>query len=204
MRATEFSPSIPSRPVYGGLRPHGALPSLMLAEGAGGEALAELAKADPPVMRHAQLFYVPSGAPAGPDLAARLRGLGPASYVEGPSWAALRPRFVRALADAHMGTRLYLAGSEGLIGQAMAEALAAGLPLEAIDAEHRGDIARRMQCVHCKGITENVTTDPFICAHCGLNLFVRDHYSRRIGAFQGVCVDAETPGIVPEPQEIKP
>ncbi|KRW96525.1 dimethylamine monooxygenase subunit DmmA family protein [Paracoccus sp. MKU1] len=204
MRATEFSPSIPSRPVYGGLHPHGALPSLMLAEGAGGEALADLAQADPSVMRHAHLFYVPAGAATGPDLAVRLRALGPASYVEGPSYAALRPRFARALADAHMGTRLYLAGSEGLIGQAMAEALAAGLPLEAIDAEHRGGFARRVQCVHCKGITENVATDPFTCSHCGLNLFVRDHYSRRIGAFQGVCVDAETPGIVPEPQEIKP
>jgi len=202
MRATEFSPSIPSRPVYGGLRPHGALASLMLAEGTGGEALAALARADPSVMRQAQLFWIPAG--AGPELGPRLRALGPAGYVEGPSWAALRPRFARALAEAHMGTRLYLAGGEGLIGQAMAEALAAGMPLEAIDAEHRGGFARRVQCVHCKGITENVATDPFACSHCGLNLFVRDHYSRRIGAFQGVCVDAETPGQVPEPQEIKP
>lgn len=204
MRATEFSSSIPSRPVYGGLRPQGALPALMLAEGAGGEALAELAGADPSVMRQAHLFWIPAGIPDAGGLGSRLRALGPVGYVEGPDYAALRPRFVRALADAHMGTRLYLAGGEGLIGQAMADALAAGMPLEAIDAEHRGGIARRMQCVHCKGITENVTTDPFTCAHCGLNLFVRDHYSRRIGAFQGVCVDAETPGIVPEPQEIKP
>lgn len=68
--------------------------------------------------------------------------------------------------------------------------------------EHRGSIARRMQCVHCKGITEDVTTDPFTCAHCGLTLFVRDHFSRRLGVFQGVCVDAETPGVVPETVEI--
>jgi hypothetical protein len=52
--------------------------------------------------------------------------------------------------------------------------------------------------VHCKGFTENVTTNPVACAHCGLTLLVRDHYSRRIGAFQGVCVDAEAPGEVPE------
>ena len=56
-----------------------------------------------------------------------------------------------------------------------------------------------MQCVHCKGITEDVTTDPFQCAHCGLHLFVRDHYSRRMAAFQGVRVDAEDPGNVPDP-----
>lgn len=103
-----------------------------------------------------------------------------------------------------MGTQLYLAGSEGLMGAVAAVALAAGLPLDAMQMEHRGSLARRMQCVHCKGITEDVTTDPFTCSHCGLTLFVRDHFSRRLGAFQGVCVDAETPGIVPPSQEIRP
>ena len=96
-----------------------------------------------------------------------------------------------------MGLQIYLAGTEGLIGQAMQEAIAAGFPADAIQTEHRGSTARRVQCVHCKGITEDVTTDPFVCAHCGLNLFVRDHYSRRMAAFQGVCVDAEDPGQVP-------
>ena len=67
----------------------------------------------------------------------------------------------------------------------------------AIQTEHRGSVARRMQCVHCKGITEDVMIDPFQCSHCGLNLFVRDHYSRRLAAFQGVCIDAEEPGNVP-------
>ena len=102
-----------------------------------------------------------------------------------------------------MGTSIYLAGGEGVIGQATSDALAAGIEHDAIQAENRGSIARRMQCVHCKGITENVTTDPFTCSHCGLTLFVRDHYSRRLGAFQGVCVDAETPGVIPEQQEIQ-
>jgi dimethylamine monooxygenase subunit C len=59
-----------------------------------------------------------------------------------------------------------------------------------------------VQCVHCKGFTENVTATPFVCAHCGLNLFVRDHYSRRLGAFQGVCVDAEEPGVLPPVEDL--
>lgn len=67
----------------------------------------------------------------------------------------------------------------------------------AIEAEQRGSLARRVQCVHCKGITESVTTQPFVCSHCGLTLLVRDHYSRRIAPFQGVCIDAEEPGAVP-------
>jgi predicted RNA-binding Zn-ribbon protein involved in translation (DUF1610 family) len=103
----------------------------------------------------------------------------------------------KVLADARMGTQFYLAGSEGLIGQAERDIMATGIPFAAIQKEHRGSTLRRVQCVHCKGITENVATDPFKCSHCGLNLFVRDHYSRRLAAFQGVNIDAEDPGEVP-------
>ncbi|MFT3689562.1 dimethylamine monooxygenase subunit DmmA family protein [Paenirhodobacter sp.] len=200
MPQIQFSPSILSRPVYPGLVSQGATPAIMLADAEGAEALIALAGRDASVMDRAHVIYIPSGAAHGP----RLRGLGARMYHEAPSYPACLERYRKALLDAHMGTQLYLAGTEGLIGQATAEALAAGLPAEAIQTEHRGSIARRMQCVHCKGITENVTTDPFTCAHCGLTLFVRDHFSRRLGAFQGVCVDAETPGIVPETQEITP
>jgi hypothetical protein len=91
----------------------------------------------------------------------------------------------------------YLAGTEGLIGEAMQVALDAGIDHTAICAEHRGSLVRRMQCVHCKGISENVTTQPSQCAHCGLWLLVRDHYSRRLGAFQGVCIHAEEPANIP-------
>lgn len=200
MTRTTFTPSIISRPVYAGLEPGGATPALMLADAEGAEALIDLAARDASVMEHAHLIFIPAGTDHGPRLAA----LRPQMYHEGPSYAAILPRLKKALADAQMGTQLYLAGTEGLIGQATAEALAAGLPDDAIRTEHRGSVARRMQCVHCKGMTENVTTDPFTCSHCGLTLFVRDHYSRRLGAFQGVCVDAETPGIVPPTQEIQP
>ena len=103
-----------------------------------------------------------------------------------------------------MGTRLYLAGTEGLIGQAMRVATEAGMDHGAIETEHRGSLARRVQCVHCKGITEAVTTQPVTCAHCGLTLLVRDHYSRRIAAFQGVCIDAEEPGVVPPTEDLYP
>ena len=96
-----------------------------------------------------------------------------------------------------MSTQVYLAGTEGLMGQAMCECTNAGIPFTAVQTEHRGSTARRMQCVHCKGITKDVAIDPFVCSHCGLNLFVRDHYSRRLAAYQGVCIDAEDPGNVP-------
>lgn len=199
MPKTEFSPSIPSRPVYPGLVSHGAAPALMLADAEGAGAILDLAARDASVLDRAHILYIPAGAPHGPAL----RALDAKLYAEAPSFAAALERYRKALADARMGTQLYLAGSEGLIGQAQAEALAMGFPEGAIQTEHRGTLARRMQCVHCKGITEGVTTDPFTCAHCGLTLFVRDHFSRRLGVFQGVCVDAETPGIIPAQVEIK-
>lgn len=188
-----------SRPVYRGLRSHGPVPSLMVADDRGAEALLKLAETDPSVMRHAHVVFLPLGSGLGP----RLKALEPASYVEAVSYPAILSRLRKLLAEATMKTRLYLAGTEGLIGQVMSEALAVGLQPDAIETEHRGSIARRMQCVHCKGITENVATDPFTCSHCGLTLFVRDHYSRRLAAFQGICVDAEAPGEVPQTQEIK-
>ena len=96
-----------------------------------------------------------------------------------------------------MGTQLYVAGTEVLIGRAVQVAMDAGIDPAAVQAEHRGSLARRVQCVHCKRITEDVRTQPVRCEGCGLTLFVRDHYSRRYGAFMGVNIDAEEPGFVP-------
>lgn len=195
-----FPPSIISRPVYGTLAPRPGAAHLIVAEAEGALAVADLAAADGDLLRAAQVIYIPGR--TGQTHLPLLRSLGPAQLHVAPSYGAALPRLRKLLADAHMGLQLYLTGTEGLMGQARAEAEAAGLPPGAIQTEHRGSVARRVQCVHCKGITEDVTHDPFVCAHCGLNLFVRDHYSRRLAAFQGVCIDAEDPGEVPEPKEL--
>ncbi|MES2914135.1 MAG: dimethylamine monooxygenase subunit DmmA family protein [Pseudomonadota bacterium] len=193
------APSIKSRPVYAPLEPRPGKLHVIVADGEGAEAVAEmLAKANDrsEILAAAHLMYCPG--PTGVDLAARLEGLGAAQFFRAPTIPALMPRLQRVLSAAHMGTQVYLAGSEGLIGQAEREVMATGFPYNAIQKEQRGSTLRRVQCVHCKGITENVATDPFRCSHCGLNLFVRDHYSRRMAAFQGVNIDAEDPGLVPE------
>ena len=135
--------------------------------------------------------------PNGINKASALKALGVAQFYEAPSIQALLPRLIRVLSDAHMGTQFYVAGTEGLMGQAEREIMNTGFPFADIQKEHRGSTVRRVQCVHCKGITENVAMDPFQCSHCSLNLFVRDHYSRRHAAFQGVNIDAEDPGLVP-------
>ena len=197
-------PSIKSRPVYGTLKPQPGALHLIVADGEGGSAILDLAtKASPDFFHRAHIIYIPDLV-ASENYGEALRALRPDSVYEGPSIAAALPRLAQALSTARMGTRVYLAGTEGLIGQAMRLALEAGIDHAAIETEHRGSLRRRVQCVHCKGITEDVTTQPAVCAHCGLHLFVRDHYSRRLAAFQGVCIDAEEPGVLPETEELYP
>ncbi|HCI06629.1 hypothetical protein N9Q06_00235 [bacterium] len=187
----EFPTSILSRPVYGVLEARAGHQHLMIADAEGAEAILDIATPD--LMAKTHIIYIPKGT----DFADELRALNPAQFYQGPSYAASVSRIQRVLQDAAMGLQLYLAGTEGLMGQVQSEAMKAGIPHTAIQTEHRGSTARRMQCVHCKGITEDVATDPFQCSHCNLNLFVRDHYSRRIAAYQAVCIDAEDPGYVP-------
>ncbi|MBL9049331.1 MAG: hypothetical protein JNK19_04380 [Tabrizicola sp.] len=193
------APSIRSRPVYAPLEARSASRYVIVADGEGADAVVEmLAKANDrsEILSAAHVMYVPG--PNGTDKTSALEGLQASQFFRAPTIPSLLPRLQRVLLDAHMGTQFYLAGTESLIGQAEREIMATGFPHAAIQKEHRGSTLRRVQCVHCKGITENVATDPFKCSHCGLNLFVRDHYSRRIAAFQGVNIDAEDPGKVPE------
>lgn len=199
MTKTVFEPTLRSRPVYGELQPRVGLAHLMVADGEGGQALVDLigraGTEAGAMLAKAHIIYMPGA--NGCDMTDAIRALGAGQFRSCPSYGAAQSRLRKVLADAHMGLQVYLAGTEGLIGQAMLEVTQAGLTRDAVQTEHRGSLARRVQCVHCKGVTENVHTDPFKCSHCGLNLFVRDHYSHRLAAFQGVCIDAEDPGLVP-------
>ena len=193
------APSMRSRPVYAPLEPRPGKLHVIVADDAGADAVCEMldkANDRSEMLAAAHVMYCPG--PTGTDGSARLEALGAAQFFRAPTIPALLPRLARVLLDAHMGTQFYLAGTESLIGQAEREIMNTGFPFASIQKEQRGSTLRRVQCVHCKGITENVATDPFKCSHCGLNLFVRDHYSRRMAAFQGVNIDAEDPGQVPE------
>ena len=198
MSKTTFPPSIRTRPVYTELVARPGTAHVIIADGEGAEAIADLLAKAPDLaamLARSHILYTPG--PNGTDQWAAVQAFGAAQAYRAPTIPAMLPRMAKVVADAHMGTQFYLAGSEGLIGLAEREIMSTGLPFAAVQKEHRGSTVRRVQCVHCKGITENVATDPFTCSHCGLNLFVRDHYSRRIAAFQGVNIDAEDPGLVP-------
>lgn len=185
-----------SRPRHAPLQARPCTSALMIADEPGIAALLSLTAAAPDLMSRSTMLICAADADA-------IRALRPARLVEIGSPAELPAALTALFADARMGLQVHIAGGEALINQALALVQAAGLPAGAIQTEHRGSPARRMQCVHCKTIAEGITTDPYDCPGCGRSLFVRDHFSRRLGAYQGVCVDAETPGILPEVQEIQ-
>jgi dimethylamine monooxygenase subunit C len=194
---------IKSRPVYTGLSiDENARRHLFALEGEGPLAVLEQVKtAGPGFLGSSEILYVAHGATGHAEALAKLS---PDVLWQAPSIPVLLNRLDVSLNTAKMGTRIYIAGTEGFIGQAMKVALGHGIDFASIHTEHRGSTARRVQCVHCKGITEDVKTSPYVCTHCGLHLLVRDHYSRRLAAFQGVCIDAEEPGTAPAPEELFP
>lgn len=190
-----------SKPQYAPLTYQPAGASLFIADGDGVFAILDFAKSVPKAFwPTAELIYLRRD--QSEDNVEKLRALDAGMFYVAPDYNAASQVIAKALQDAKIGTQIYLAGSEGVMGQALRDAMNAGFSHQAIQKEQRGPNARRMQCVHCKGITEDVQTDPFVCAHCKQTLFVRDHYSRRLAAYQAVRVDADNPGNIPKPVEL--
>jgi dimethylamine monooxygenase subunit C len=194
--------TIKSRPIYPGLSPDlNARSNLIVCDKAGATAVSELfARADGAFAKRSTVII--ADATSDQEAQTLKADLAPAAIEVLPALDAGIARLREMLDAAPMGLRLYAAGSEPLIGSVVQAAADYSIDHLSIRTEHRGSLKRRVQCVHCKGFTENVTTNPVTCSHCGLTLMVRDHYSRRLAAFQGVCIDAEVPGEVPETEAL--
>jgi hypothetical protein len=100
----------------------------------------------------------------------------------------------RRLQHEHMGFRLYAAGTEAFVWDVAGAAEAAGMGKDEYRLFAVGSGARRVFCVHCRTVTPVVTTNLVACAGCGAQLFVRDHFSRRLNAFMGFQIDSEVAG----------
>ena len=110
----------------------------------------------------------------------------------------------KALRHANMGLRLYLVGPEDAIWQARAIASAYGMGNQEVRLYRTGTLARPVFCVHCRATTRSVRTNLVDCSGCGRTLFVRDHFSRRLGAYMGFQIDAEAPGQKPPVETVYP
>jgi hypothetical protein len=176
-----------TRPVHGRLSALPGRAGVILADAAGIVAVARLLDGAPAGVAAITTAIVEASGPCGLEGA----GLGRLECVADVE--AGLTRLAEVLATAEMGTRLQIAGSDTLIGRARRIARDAGLDDGAVETELCGSEARRIQCIHCKSFTDGVTTQTVICPGCGLRLTVRDHYSRRLAAYQAVWVG---PGAV--------
>ncbi len=185
---------IKSRPDYGVLRPvlRGDT-NLIIAEGTGIHAVLRMfGEAPAGFAERSTLLYAETGSSATHELEV-LRAFGLTGIDVVPE-ADEALRYLERLLDmATMGTNLYAVGSESFIGQVVQHASDHHVDHTSIITELSGSLARRVQCVHCKHTSEGVTQTIYECPGCGLSLLVRDHYSRRLAAFQAVCVNAEDP-----------
>jgi hypothetical protein len=190
---------IKSRPRYETLEPDRlARFNLVLAEGEGANAAVRLLEsADHQFRTRTTILYTGTA-----QAADRLRTFQVQRMQFLPTIETLLIRLDGFLANATMGTRLYTAGTEGFMGQVIKHAGNHSIDHRSIVTEHCGSLARRILCIHCKGITEGVTTNLARCSHCGVDLLVRDHYSRRLAAFMAVSADAEAPGNLPAVEEV--
>lgn len=194
---------IKSRPVYDRLQPMaGGLRHLIAGQGSGGAAMLRLiADMSLTQRQHSTLLYSTETF-SGHDHLQALQDVKVAGLEVFPSNQALIEGLAKRLSEAHMGTRLYLSGSESFIGTAMQAANAVDLNRDEVLREHSGTLVRRVWCAHCDTYTENVTHRVFTCPGCQLDLVVRDHYSRRLAAFQGIKADGEVPGELPAAEEL--
>lgn len=186
---------IKSRPAYQALAPDLAgSRHLLVIEG---EALppgrlAALSGSFAPVAATLQTWL--TGAPTTDSITGKLWQLGSVEDVLDAMACATR--------GYGMGDRLYVLGTEPFLWSVARAAALIGFGPGQVQLEHAGSLRRRVWCTHCHGTTENVTTGIVACGGCGRHLLVRDHFSRRLGAFMGVMVDAEAPGEIPAIEEV--
>ena len=133
-------------------------------------------------------------APRSPFMSGRTEGLTQHNFR---SLTLLFEALHQRLTREEMGFRLYAVGSETFLGDIAAIGAEAGLSRAEMALAHAGARSRRVFCVHCRTLSEGVTTNLFECTGCGVDLFVRDHFSSRLAAFMGVQADAEAPGELP-------
>ncbi|MDE1169116.1 MAG: dimethylamine monooxygenase subunit DmmA family protein [Pseudomonas sp.] len=97
------------------------------------------------------------------------------------------------LKQAHMGLHLIIEGDEAFIWKGHRLGREHGLQASEIDLLLTDASTRPVYCVHCTTTQNSPLADTLTCQHCGVGLEVRTHFSQRLGAYLGVCRDADQP-----------
>jgi ferredoxin-NADP reductase len=195
---------IRSKPVYTSLLWHEKATShLVVAQGQGGMAVLKLFQLMHP-KQPITVLYTSQVGQVGPDYSKTLKKVVPEELHILSSEQEVLDKLDSTLQSMHMGMRLYIAGSEDFMWSVAKVANKFGIEDAGMMKELSGTLARPVYCVHCKAKTSGVTTNIGKCSGCGRMLFVRDHFSRYLGAYMGLMIDAESPGVLPEIEEIYP
>jgi hypothetical protein len=102
-------------------------------------------------------------------------------------------RLHQVLGSATVGSHVYIMGDEAFVWRIHAQARAAGLEDDEIDITRSIVGQRSVYCVHC-GLTQACGPQPSLtCVRCEVGLEVRQHFSQRLGAYLGVCTNADQP-----------
>lgn len=109
-----------------------------------------------------------------------------------PGIEALYLRLQMLLEKAQAGTRLYVCGDESFLWHVYRLARHAGLLADEIELFKQGS-RRRLYCVHCTHFQDIGEEGECNCVQCGVKLLVREHFSQRLGAYMGVCIDPDRP-----------
>lgn len=107
--------------------------------------------------------------------------------------AALGEALATLLSEARVGMHLELHGDEAFIWSLRGVARAAGLLGDEITLQCSERGRRMLFCVHCASLQPGTSADLQPCSQCGVMLEVRRHFSERLGAYLGVCADADQP-----------
>jgi hypothetical protein len=196
------TPAIKSQPVYAELEWDRAGTHHILFVAAEDAALAQRLLSNPPAGTITLIHLGSASAEARSCWSQSLPDS--ALYLETHSLAEALEVLRDALYVAQMGTRIYLAGPEDAVWQASRVADGFGVGRDEVRYAQLGSKARPVFCVHCRTITRGVHTNIVSCSGCGRSLFVRDHFSRRLGAYMGFQIDAEVPGEVPAAEVVYP
>jgi ferredoxin-NADP reductase len=194
---------IRSKPAYTSLTWHEkASAHLVLASGMGGMAVLKLFQQMQPA-QPVTVLYEKYGQNAA-DYSEILQKVVPENLYIYQDDDLLLENLKEELSVSRMGLRIYVAGSEGFIWDVAKTAALFGVENYDIMKEQTDTLARTVYCVHCKAMNKNVTTNITKCTSCERMLFVREHFSRNLGAYMGLMVDVETPGEFAAIEEIYP
>ncbi|GAA5002326.1 hypothetical protein GCM10023206_05160 [Acinetobacter puyangensis] len=113
------------------------------------------------------------------------------SAHDDPSLAALFHAIAANLTDAHIGIHALVYGDEYFLWQVAQQLSVHGLLKDEIQLIKNESLNKRIYCVHCFHLFQSTADEFCDCPQCATHLFIRSHFSERLGAYMAVCANAE-------------